>query len=57
MAVGGLGVAALSATALQFYHPFDVTVVDLAVHAIAVLIVVAAMVLGGRAGAVNPRTG
>jgi hypothetical protein len=48
MAAGGLGVAALAAAALQFYHPFDVTIVDLAVHAWAVLIVVTAMAIGGR---------
>jgi hypothetical protein len=48
MAVGGLGVAALAAAALQFYHPFDVTVIDLAVHVTTVLIVVAGIVLGGR---------
>ncbi len=48
MAVGGLGVAALAAAALQFYHPFDVTIVDLAVHVTAVLIVVAAITLGAR---------
>jgi len=46
MAVGGLGVAGLAAAALQFYHPFDVTIVDLAVHVTAVLIVVAATTLG-----------
>jgi hypothetical protein len=57
MAMGGLGVAALSATALQFYHPFDVTVVDLAVHVAAVLIVVVAMAAGGRGQPVNPQTG
>lgn len=48
MAIGGLGVAALVAAALQFYHPFDVTIVDLSVHVIAVLIVVGAMMAGGR---------
>jgi hypothetical protein len=48
MAMGGLGVAGLAAAALQFYHPFDVTIVDLAVHVTAVLIVVAAIMLGGR---------
>lgn len=47
MALGGLGVAGLAAAALQFYHPFDVTIVDLAVHVTAVLIVVAAIMLGG----------
>jgi hypothetical protein len=48
MALGGLGVAGLAAATLQFYHPFDVTIVDLAVHVTAVLIVVAAIMLGGR---------
>ncbi|HMI96313.1 MAG TPA: NrsF family protein [Micropepsaceae bacterium] len=48
MAVGGLGVAALAATALQFYHPFDVTIIDLAVHVTAVLIVIGCVTLGGR---------
>jgi hypothetical protein len=41
-AAGGLGVGALAAFALQFFHPFDVTVIDLAVHAIAVGLVVSA---------------
>lgn len=50
MAIGGLGVAALAATTLQFYHPFDVTVVDLTVHVVAVLIVMAAMMAGGLTG-------
>jgi hypothetical protein len=50
MAMGGLGVAALAATTLQFYHPFDVTVVDLTVHVVAVLIVIAVMMAGGRTG-------
>ena len=48
--VGGLGVAALSAATLQFYHPFDVTIVDLAVHVIAVAIVIAIMTSLGRGG-------
>jgi hypothetical protein len=39
-AAGGLGVGALAAFALQFFHPFDVTVMDLAVHAVAVALVV-----------------
>ena len=41
-AMGGLGVAAIAAFALQFFHPFDVSFMDLAVHATAVAIVVAA---------------
>lgn len=43
--LGGLGVAALSAFLLFFYHPFDVTIVDLAVHLAAILLVAAAMAL------------
>jgi hypothetical protein len=31
-AMGALGVAALAAAALQFFHPFDVTFLDLGVH-------------------------
>jgi hypothetical protein len=40
-AVGGLGVAALAAFLLQFFHPFDVTFMDLGLHLAAVAIVVA----------------
>ena len=47
--LGGLGVAAISAFVLQFFHPFTVTFVDLAVHLVAILIVV------GAAGLVNRR--
>jgi hypothetical protein len=53
-AAGGLGVGALAAFSLQFFHPFDVTVTDLAVHAVAVAIVVslatAAQRLAAREG-------
>ena len=42
-AVGGLGVAAIAAFVLQFFHPFDVTFMDLGVHAAAVAVVVAAV--------------
>lgn len=31
---GGLGVAAIAAVLLQFFHPFDVTFMDLGVHAV-----------------------
>jgi len=49
-AVGGLGVAATSAFLLQFFHPFDVTITDLALHLVAVIAVVtAASTLGRRA--------
>ena len=36
----GLGVAALSAAILQFFHPFDITVMDLASHLAAIALVV-----------------
>jgi hypothetical protein len=48
-AVGGLGVAALAAFALQFFHPFDVTFMDLGVHAAAVSLVVALVAAAARA--------
>ena len=45
-AMGALGVSALAAAALQFFHPFDVTFLDLGVHlgtiALVVLLVTAA---------------
>jgi len=47
-AVGGLGVAAIAAFLLQFFHPFDVTFMDLAIHAVAVGIVVGMASIGGR---------
>lgn len=46
--VGGLGAAALAAFLLQFFHPFDVTFMDLGVHALAVVVVVAVASLAGR---------
>lgn len=42
-ALGGLGVAAIAAFALQFFHPFDVTFMDLGIHLAAIGIVVALM--------------
>ena len=36
-----LGVAALAAFTLQFFHPFDTTAIDFALHAAAMLVVVA----------------
>jgi hypothetical protein len=42
-AMGALGVAAIAAFILQFFHSFDVTFMDLAIHAVAVAIVVAAV--------------
>jgi hypothetical protein len=48
-AVGGLGIGGIAAFVLQFFHPFDVTFMDLAVHLGAVAIVVAAASLVERA--------
>jgi len=39
-AVGGLGVAAIAALLLQFFHPFDVTFMDLGIHVVAVGLVI-----------------
>jgi hypothetical protein len=39
-AVGGLAVAAAAATLLNFFHPYDAAATDLAVHAVAVAIVI-----------------
>ena len=47
-AMGGLGVAGVAAFLLQFFHPFDVTVMDFAVHAVAVGLVVAISAVSGR---------
>jgi hypothetical protein len=41
-AVGGLAVAAAAATLLNFFHPYDAAATDLAVHAVAVAIVIGA---------------
>ena len=47
--VAGLAAAAAAATLLNFFHPFDATASDLAVHAAAVvLVIVAVRVIGGR---------
>lgn len=48
--IGGLGVAALAAFLLQFFHPFDVTFLDLAIHALAVIIVVYIFGMVGKRG-------
>ncbi len=39
-ALGGLGTAALAAFLLQFFHPFAVTFIDLAVHIASIIIVI-----------------
>jgi hypothetical protein len=48
-AIGGLATAAAAATLLNFFHPFDAAVTDLAVHACAVaLVIVANWAFSGR---------
>lgn len=46
--LGGLGTAALAAFLLQFFHPFAVTFIDLAVHIAAILLVVAVAAMLNR---------
>lgn len=40
--LGGLGAAAATAFLLQFFHPFHMTVADLAVHLVAIVLIVGA---------------
>ena len=48
-AMAGLAAAAAAATLLNFFHAFDAAATDLAVHAVAVVVVIAAArALGGR---------
>jgi hypothetical protein len=46
--VGALGAAALAAFILQFFHPFDVTIMDLGTHIAALAILVVVFSLSGR---------
>jgi hypothetical protein len=48
-ATGGLAVAAAAATLLNFFHPYDAGAMDLAVHLVAIgLVVLANRALGGQ---------
>jgi hypothetical protein len=47
-ALGALGAAAAAAFVLQFFHPFDVTVIDLALHLAAVALIVGVLTLFRR---------
>lgn len=47
-AVGSVGVAGLAAFVLQFFHPFDVTVMDFATHLVALLLLIGLSSLSGR---------
>lgn len=46
--LAGLGIAAAAALLLQFFHPFAITALDLAVHGAAIAIVVGAVALLNR---------
>ncbi|MGZ3273701.1 MAG: NrsF family protein [Caulobacteraceae bacterium] len=46
--VGALGAAGLAAFVLQFFHPFDVTVMDLGAHIAALALMIAAFSLSAR---------
>jgi hypothetical protein len=48
-AIGAVGVAGLAAFVLQFFHPFDVTLLDLGAHLAALCILIASFGLIGRA--------
>jgi len=48
LAAGGLGVAGLASAALQFFHPFDITFLDLGMHLAAAIIVISTMTILGR---------
>ena len=47
-AVGAVGVAGLAAFILQFFHPFDVTIMDLGTHVAALAIIVGVLSVAGR---------
>jgi hypothetical protein len=47
-AVGAVGVSALSAFALQFFHPFDVTLLDLGAHVAAFLLLIGFFTVSSR---------
>ena len=46
--IGALGAAALAAFILQFFHPFDVTIMDLGTHIAALAVLIAVFSLSGR---------
>ena len=54
-AMAGLGVASIAAFLLQFFHPFDVTFVDLGLHLAAVIAVVVLARAASRSGLDAPR--
>jgi len=53
--IGSGGAAALAAFLLQFFHPFDVTLMDLGTHIAALAVLIAAFSLSGRLGLTGRR--
>jgi hypothetical protein len=47
-AVGAVGAAAISAFVLQFFHPFDITLMDLGAHLAALVILIGVFAVSGR---------
>ncbi len=52
--LGAVGVAGVAAFVLQFFHPFDITLIDLGSHLTALALVIAFFNLSGRAS-LSPR--
>jgi hypothetical protein len=46
--IGGLAAASLAASLLVFFHPFDVALLDLAVHAVAIMVVIGVLTASRR---------
>jgi hypothetical protein len=46
--MGAIGVAGLAAFILQFFHPFDVTIMDLGTHIVALALLIGVFSLSGR---------
>ena len=53
--VGAVGVAALAAFILQFFHPFDVTIMDFGTHLAAVAILIGVLNISGRRSLASPK--
>ena len=46
--MGAVGVAGLASFVLQFFHPFDVTIMDLGTHLAALALLIGFFTLSGR---------
>jgi len=47
-ALGAVGVAGVAAFVLQFFHPFDITLIDLGAHLTALILLIGLFGLSGR---------